>query len=210
MSYRLISVKPWTSYSNCTVQGNTEGRRHMRTSDASYLAGFFDGDGSLYFQLVRQEEYRFGYYIRVSISFSQVTSSRDGLEHVRTMIGAGYVRDRGTGMSDLVITSRPVVQDVLTNMQPFVIFKRAQVREALRILPMIRPRMPSEEFLQVARLVDVFAPLNHSKAKRNNAADVEQHLRGMGVLAPVTTHSNATASGWDCRESRSLPNVDVP
>ena len=139
MSYRLISVKPWMSYSNCTVQGNTEGRRHMRTSDASYLAGFFDGDGSLYFQLVRQEEYRFGYYIRVSISFSQVTSSRVGLEHVRAMIDAGYVRDRGTGMSDLVITSRPVVQDVLTNMQPFVIFKRAQVREALRMLPMIRP-----------------------------------------------------------------------
>jgi hypothetical protein len=87
----------------------------MRTSDASYLAGFFDGDGSIYFQLVRQEEYR----------------------------------------------TRPSI----------------------------------EEFLQEARQVDVFTPLNHSKAKRNTAADVEQHLRGMGVLAPVTTHSKATSSG---------------
>src|SRR5216110_1604429 len=53
MSCRLISVKPWMSYANCTFQGNTEGRPHMRASDASYLAGFLDGDGSIHFQLVR-------------------------------------------------------------------------------------------------------------------------------------------------------------
>jgi hypothetical protein len=41
----------------------------MRASDASYLAGFLDGDGSIHFQLVRQKEYRFGYYIRASLSF---------------------------------------------------------------------------------------------------------------------------------------------
>jgi hypothetical protein len=53
----------------------------MRASDASYLAGFLDGDGSIHFQLVRQKEYRFGYYIRASLSFSQHTSARYGLEH---------------------------------------------------------------------------------------------------------------------------------
>ena len=82
----------------------------MRAFDASYVAGFLDGDGSIHFQLVRQKEYRFGYYIRASVSFSQSTPARSGLESIQRLVdGGGYMRDRGTGMSDLVITSRPLL-----------------------------------------------------------------------------------------------------
>ena len=161
----------------------------MEATQASYLAGFLDGDGSIHFQLVRQEGYRFGYYIRASLSLSQSTSARDGLEQIQAIIGAGYLRDRGTGMSDLVITSRPVLLRLLSEVEPFVIFKRPQVRRALEILERIRPRMGQAEFLEMAREVDAFAALNHSKTKRISAADVEQHLRGMGVSVPVTTLS---------------------
>jgi len=157
----------------------------MEALQASYLAGFLDGDGSIHFQLVRQSGYRFGYYIRASLSFSQTTSARQGLEHIQRL--AGYLRDRGTGMSDLVITSRPVLIRILTEVEPFVVFKRRQGRRALNVLRRLRPRMEPNEFLELAREVDAFAALNHSKTKRNSAADVEQHLRGMGVLAPVTT-----------------------
>ena len=71
-------------------------------------------------------------------------------------------------------------------------FKKPQVDRALELLPQIRPRLDPEEFLRLAREVDAFAALNHSKSKRIFAADVEQHLRGMGVLAPVTTSSVAS------------------
>jgi hypothetical protein len=113
----------------------------MEASQASYLAGFLDGDGSIHFQLVRQDGYRFGYYIRASLSLSQSTSAREGLECIQALVGAGYLRDRGTGMSDLVITSRPVLLRLLSEIEPFVIFKRPQVRRALEILERIRPRM---------------------------------------------------------------------
>jgi hypothetical protein len=159
----------------------------MEAVEASYLAGFLDGDGSVHFQLVRQDGYRFGYYIRASLSLSQSTSDRQGLEYLQRLIGAGYLRDRGTGMSDLVITSRPILRRVLTELEPYVIFKRKQVSGALELLRRIRPRMEPLEFLEVAREVDCFAALNHSKTKRISAADVELRLRGMGVLAPVTT-----------------------
>ena len=69
--------------------------QQMKASDASYVAGFLDGDGSIHFQLVKQKEYRFGYYIRASISFSQSTSARHGLERIQTLPGGGgYLRDR--------------------------------------------------------------------------------------------------------------------
>jgi hypothetical protein len=35
-----------------------------------YLAGFFDGDGSVHFQIVRSIVYRFGFYIRSSLVFT--------------------------------------------------------------------------------------------------------------------------------------------
>ena len=92
-------------------------------------------------------------------------------------------------MSDLVITSRPVLMDVLRAVEPYVVFKKAHVREALRLLPQIQPRMTAEGFLQVVREADGFSALNYSKSKRITAVDVEQHLRGKGLLAPVTTSS---------------------
>jgi hypothetical protein len=162
----------------------------MRASDAAYLAGFLDGDGSIHFQLVRCDVYKFGYYIRASMSFTQRTEAREGLEYIQELVGGvGYLRDRGTGMSDLVITSRPSLTWILETVQPYVVFKREHAKRALWLLPQIRPRMEPEEFLQVAREVDAFATLNCSKSKRIFAADVEQHLRSTGLLVPVTTSS---------------------
>ena len=164
----------------------------MRALQASYVAGFLDGDGSIHFQLVRQKEYRHGFYIRASASFSQATISRPFLESLQTTIGGGYVRDRGTGMSDLVITSRPLLIDLLPQLQPYVVLKRKHVDTALELLPRIRPRAEAEEFLRLAREVDAFSALNYSKTKRITAVDVEQHLRSKGVLAPVTTLSDSS------------------
>ena len=156
----------------------------MNAIDASYVAGFLDGDGSIHFQLVRQKEYRFGFYIRSSVAFSQSTTARDGLVEIRRLVGAGYLRDRGTGMSDLVITSRPVLAALLGEIQPYVRFKRVHVRRALWLLPQLGRVSDPVRFLQLAHEVDAFAALNYSKTKRISAVDVEQHLRSTGVLCP--------------------------
>jgi hypothetical protein len=171
----------------------------MNVSTASYVAGFLDGDGSIHFQLVRQKEYRFGFYIRASMSFSQSTSARAGLERIQALLGgSGYLRDRGTGMSDLVITSRPVLLRILEAVEPHVIFKRLHVQRALAILPQLDGVKDPAFFLQLARQVDAFATLNYSKTKRISAADVEQHLRSKGVLCPCNdffaSHSEEMAS----------------
>ena len=156
----------------------------MNASIASYVAGFLDGDGSIHFQLVRQKEYRFGFYIRASVSFSQSTTARRGLEHIQNLLGGGYMRDRGTGMSDLVITSRPLLLHILEDVEPHVIFKKEHVRRALEILPQLDRVKDPKVFLQLAREVDAFATLNYSKTKRIFAVDVERHLRSTGVLCP--------------------------
>jgi hypothetical protein len=175
--------------------------------DASYFAGFLDGDGSIHFQLVRQATYKFGFYIRASMSLSQSTSARWGLEHLQHLTGGGYLRDRGTGMSDLVVTSRPLLVELLESVAPYVVFKRDHVRAALQLLPMIRPRMAASEFLEVARRVDAYSTLNHSKTRRVTAADVELHLRGTGLLAPVTTSSLSYSEEMESRRIYNSGNL---
>ena len=52
-----------------------------------------------------------------------------------------------------------------------------------------------EVFLQLARQVDAFATLNYSNSKRIYAADVEQHLRSMGVLCPCNDFLASNSEG---------------
>ena len=82
------------------------------------------------------------------------------------MLGVGYVRDRGTGMGDLVITSRPLVQDILIAVSHYVIFKEKHVKRALELLPRIRPGLSPDEFVDLARDADAFSTLNYSKGSR--------------------------------------------
>jgi LAGLIDADG endonuclease len=189
----------------------------MKAEEASYLAGFLDGDGSIHFQLVKQRGYRFGYYLRASLSLSQRTAARSGLEYLQQLIGGGYLRDRGTGMSDLVITSRPLLSTILREVEPYVVFKREHVRRALWLLPQLDSLRDAQEFLRVAREVDAFATLNCSKTKRISAADVERHLRSMGVSVPVTTSSvlldrgdGSPASDTDPRQIYESHNTPAP
>jgi hypothetical protein len=100
------------------------------------------------------------------------------------LLGGGYLRDRGTGMSDLVITGRPLLLLILRDVEPYAISKREHVRKALGMLPQLDRVKDPEVFLQRAREVDAFATLNYSKTKRIFAVDVERHLRSTGVLCP--------------------------
>ena len=105
------------------------------------------------------------------------------------------MRDRGTGMSDLVITSRPLLLKLLSAVEPYVIFKREHVRRALLLLPRLDRLRDPEEFLQLAHEVDAFATLNYSKSKRISAVDVEQHLRSKGVLCPCNDFLACNSEG---------------
>ena len=63
------------------------------------------------------------------------------------------LRDRGTGMSDPVITGRPILLRLLQAVEPHVIFKKARVGRALALLPQLDRVRDAKEFLHLARRV---------------------------------------------------------
>ena len=48
--------------------------KRLSPVELSYIAGFLDGDGSIYAQIVKRSDYRLKFKIRVSITFYQKTT----------------------------------------------------------------------------------------------------------------------------------------
>ena len=79
----------------------------------AYIAGFLDGDGSIFFQLVRRNDYLFGFQVRCSIAFYQKTEKAEILEWLHGIFKKGYIRHRKTGISDYTIVGPDEVKSIL-------------------------------------------------------------------------------------------------
>ena len=154
-------------------------------SFSPYLAGFFDGDGSLCFQIVRQREYRFGFYIRASFSLHRATRAKDGLRAIQAELeGKGYVRRRSGGMSDLVITQRTAIREILYRIRPYVVFKRRQVEEGL--IPLGR-LPPSRDPRRVPGDMQINRRLRIAKRSEDSNGDIRNRtgrVRAHGCFGP--------------------------
>ena len=144
----------------------------------AYIAGFLDGDGSIMLQLIHRKDYKFGYQIRATICFYQKSQYRNELKRLKAILKFGYIRDRNDGITEYAIVGKDEVKEVLEMLQPYVLFKRKHVLEALKILNEIgdRRKMLKDEFLRLARFVDSYSSLNYSKKRKHFAHDVEKFL----------------------------------
>ena len=153
----------------------------------AYIAGFLDGDGSIFFQLIRKKDYCLGFQIRTSVAFYQKTENEQILLWLKAQFLSGYIRRRKTGISDYTIVEPREVSRILELLQPFVRLKKEHVRLGLEILGKLPVAGDATEFVSLCRLVDRFQRLNYSKKRTVTSELVEAHLRSHGYLAPVET-----------------------
>ncbi len=159
----------------------------MQPTILAYIAGFLDGDGSIFFQLVKRKGYVYGYQIRSSVAFYQKTENKQILEWLKSTLMVGYIRHRKTGMSDYTIVEPYEVKRILKLLQPYVRLKGEQVRLSFEILERLQRVDSADDFLRVCCLVDRFKELNYSKKRIITSKEVEQFLEQHGFLAPVET-----------------------
>jgi intein-encoded DNA endonuclease-like protein len=155
----------------------------------AYIAGFLDGDGSIFLQLVRRKDYIFGYQVRASIVFYQKTTQKKILRWLIHKLRVGYLRDRNDGMSEYTIVGLKEVKRVLELVEPYLILKRSQTKLAIRLINRLDGVERSQGFLlRIAKEVDKFAKLNYSK-KRVNNAEVLRKFFQQHTSVPVSTDS---------------------
>lgn len=159
----------------------------MDATILAYIAGFLDGDGSIFFQLVRRKDYCHGFQIRSSLAFYQKTENEEILHWLKQQFRSGYIRRRKTGISDYTIVEPTEVRRVLELLQPYVRLKAEHVQLGLKILGRLPAAIDPGELVSLCRLVDRFQVINYSKKRTNTSEIVIGHLRSHGYLAPVET-----------------------
>jgi hypothetical protein len=189
-------VKPYfltervPAFAETLEEGNTEGRRKiMHSTMIAYIAGFLDGDGSIFFQLVKRKDYLYGYQIRCSVAFYQKTVNQKILRWLKSKFRCSYIRQRKTGISDYTIVEPKEVLRILRMVKPFVILKKNQVIYGIKILEKLPFADTPRKFLTLCEYVDRFEKLNYSKKRKISSVDVEKFLTARNFIVPVETSS---------------------
>ena len=159
----------------------------MDATILAYIAGFLDGDGSIFFQLVRRKDYIFGYQIRCSVAFYQKSNHAEILHWLKSIFQCGYIRHRKTGISDYTIVEPDEVRRILELLKEHVRLKHEHAKIGIEILDGLRKVGSADDFLGLCSLVDRFKDLNYSKKRTMTSEKVREFLKQHNYLAPVET-----------------------
>jgi len=139
--------------------------RFMDSTILAYIAGFLDGDGSIFFQIIPRKDYKQKFQIRSSIAFYQKSEYVWILDWLKRLFGCGYIRHRKTGISDYTIVEPKEVKKILQLLQPHVRLKKKQIELGLEILNKLEKKKGNEDFLEICKIVDKFKDINYSKKR---------------------------------------------
>lgn len=132
----------------------------------AYLAGFLDGDGSIYARLKPNKTYRFGFQIAAYIVFFQSVKNREKFEKVCSLFPSGTMRERNDGMLEYIIQRREALDSFLDAVTPFLIQKQEQAKLLREILDTKDLVENKQDFVKVVDLIQRFERLNFSKRRK--------------------------------------------
>lgn len=147
----------------------------IKKIEAAYIAGFFDGDGSVRLQLQPRENSKLGFRIRTIISFAQKTDHASELSWIRKVLNIGYIYARNDNMTELKIEGFDQVERILKVLEPYVLFKKRQVQLVLKALEVIKHK--KGDILTIAKISDEISKINYvTVTKKYTASAVKKFL----------------------------------
>ena len=132
----------------------------------AYIAGFLDGDGSIYVRLKPNFTYKYGFQVAPYIVLFQSQKDQANFEKVCSLIGSGYLRVRKDGILEYIIGRNEAIKDFLKKVKPFLILKKEQADLMLEILDKKERVENQKDFQTLANLIDRFRELNYSKKRK--------------------------------------------
>ena len=79
----------------------------------AYLAGFLDGDGSVYVRAKPNDSYRYRFQIAPAIVLFQSAKDRSKFEEICSLINLGYIRNRKDGILEYTINKINSIQEFI-------------------------------------------------------------------------------------------------
>ena len=132
----------------------------------AYLAGFLDGDGSIYVQLKPNKTYKFGFQVAPYIVLFQSQKDQKNFEQLCSMISLGYMRIRKDGILEYIIGRQENIVKFIKLVEPYVVMKKLQVILIKKITIAKNNVQNKKDFQALAKLIDTFRELNYSKNRK--------------------------------------------
>lgn len=133
---------------------------------SAYLAGFLDGDGSIYVRIKPNHTYKYGFQVASYVVLFQSNQDRDNFEKICSIIGLGILRERKDGILEYSINRINNLKLFLASVKPFLILKKEQAELMLKILKDKEKIRNQKDFEKLAQLIDKFRELNYSKKRK--------------------------------------------
>lgn len=140
--------------------------KSLSSTQKAYIAGFLDGDGSIYVQMKPNSTYKYGFQISSYIVLFQSKKERVNFEKICSLIGLGYIRERRDGILEYIIGREKSIRIFLGLVKPFLILKRKQANLILQILNKKSSVKNIKGFQSLADLIERFRKLNYSKKRK--------------------------------------------
>ena len=150
--------------------------RFMDSTIFAYIAGFLDGDGSIFFQIIPRKDYKQKFQIRSSIAFYQKSNHSEIPKWLKEIFNCGYIRHRKTGISDYTIVESEKVKEILILLKPYTRLKKKQVELGIKILNKLDTKKTNKDFIEICKLVDRYSDLNYSKKRTITSKTVSESL----------------------------------
>ena len=135
-------------------------------TDRAYIAGFLDGDGSIYVQAKKNDTYRYGYQVAPAIVFFQSAKSEELFQEFYEFLKLGLMRKRNDGVMEITVGRIAELKQLIQVVKPYVRLKRKQLELLEKILETKEAVKDRESFSSLLKLIDGYRDLNYSK-KRN-------------------------------------------
>ena len=132
----------------------------------SYLAGFLDGDGSIYVRLKPNSTYKYGFQVAPYVVFFQSQKDEKKFESICSLVGCGHLRRRNDGILEYIISKQNSIRELLGWVKPYLLLKKEQADLMLEILDKKETVESKNDFIQLIDLVDKFRDLNYSKKRK--------------------------------------------
>ena len=130
----------------------------------AYIAGFLDGDGSIYVRAKPNTSYRYGYQIAPYVVFFQ-SSAETNFPNLMKNIGCGKMRIRNDGMYEYTIGKHEELEKFLIAVTPFLHLKKSQAKLMLEILHAKKNVQSAKDFARLLEKIEQFRSLNYSKKR---------------------------------------------
>ena len=129
---------------------------NLSLTQKAYLAGFLDGDGSIYVRLKPNPTYRYGFQVAPYIVLFQSRKGKVNFEKLCSLIGLGYLRDRNDGVLEYIINRKENLRLFLDAVEPYTVLKTKQVVLMKKILDAKEKIKNKADFEKLAKLIDSF------------------------------------------------------